>query len=77
MSIWVGSADVNMVKWGSGLRFGAHMIQVGVYSRLKGQIISQIQNVHWEKLWETLWANPGRSITIIWCQRRDFKLHAG
>lgn len=46
MSIWVGSADVNMVKWGSGLRFGAHMIQAGVYFRLKKQIISQIQNVH-------------------------------
>lgn len=72
---WVSLVDINMVKWGH--RSSAHMIQVGVYSRLEGQIVSQIQGVHQERLRETLWANPWRSIIIIAGQQRGFGIHTG
>ena len=48
-------------------QIGAHMIQICVYSRLKGQIFSQIQNIHQEDS-ERHWGLTQEDPSLFWVQ---------
>lgn len=73
MDTWMSSVDGSIVKWGWGHRSNANMIQVGVYSRFKGQIISQIQSVQPGRFGETQWAEEWRFITVTGCGGEGFQ----